>query len=154
ERAAAQECREIRQADRVDHCGGRLGEQETATTARLLPVPDWQVVRYLLLALQPCDGIRLVADRIDQLEGARLLAREDASVRDAGKRSVVIGAALFHQALEPTIGVVYEGGQSGKSFRAGRLEPARRGLERGGFHFLHFDADRIEELREVRILHQ
>src|SRR4029077_16332242 len=84
----------------------------------------------------------------------RLMAGEDAAIGHGLQLAVAQMTAVLHQAFEPAVGILDDRIQRRLGFRAGRLETARRCLERAGFHRLDLDADLVEQVGKVRILEQ
>src|SRR4029079_2461500 len=121
-------------------------------TRRKRHVAYRRVSRHLLFLLQPGQRCALIAKLIDQLEIERLAAGEDPAVRNLRQLGIVELAAVLHHAFEPGIGVADERGDRRTGFGAGRLKPARRGLERRGLYAFDVDPDRLQKLGKIRVL--
>src|SRR5262245_58908537 len=108
----------------------------------------------VLFLCQPRKRGPLVADLVDELERDALPPGKDAAVGHALERRIVEVAARLHHAAEPGIGVRDDRLDRRARLRRGRLKAVGRGLERRRLDFFDLDAERLEEIGDVRILEQ
>src|SRR5262244_804357 len=147
--------RERAQTDRLegrDH-GGVQERQVAEPVAQPIVAHRRRRIDVLFLR-QPRKRGSLVADLVDELERDALPAGKDATVGHALQRRVVEVAARLHHAAKPGIGVRDDRLDGRARLRRGRLEAVGRRLERRRLDFFDLDAERLQEIGDVRILEQ
>ena len=108
----------------------------------------------VLFLRQPSQRSPLVADLVDELEPHTLASGEDTTVGHALKIRVIEVAARLHHVAKPGVGIRHDGLDRRARLRRGRLEAVGRRLERRRLDLFDLDAERLEEIGDVRILEQ
>src|SRR5215813_13715758 len=108
----------------------------------------------VLFLRQPRKRGSLVADLVDELERDALTSGKHAAVGHALQGRIVEVAARLHHAAEPGIGVRDDRLDGRARLRRGRFKTVGGRLERRRLDFFDLDAERLQEIGDVRILEQ